>query len=237
VLGDKAGARSPRALTGRDPVGPVGRDGIPPAERGRDRHQDLAAAPRHPSAAAREASREEPGHESPGSGTGGDPAARDFSLIEPGTDRARWHPRCVAFAAYIERLAGPGRLPTRGMFEPTAIYRLLPHVWIIDVQRDPLHFAVRLAGTKIVEALGRDVTGLSFAQAFPGVGQAGDHERFVATVAARRGTWRRGRPFFDLGQAWAEVEDVVMPFAADDGATVNMLYGCAVFYGYDRMEW
>jgi hypothetical protein len=167
----------------------------------------------------------------------GDSVAGDFTLIEPGSDRACWHPRCVAFAAYIEGLAGPGRLPTRGMFEPTAIYRVLPQVWIIDVRRDPLRFAVRLAGTKVVEALGRDVTGLPFAQAFPGIDPERDLERFAATVAARRGTWRRGRPFFDLGQAWAEVEDVLMPFAADDGATVDMLYGCAVFYGYDRVEW
>src|SRR5262249_50382275 len=142
VLGDKAGARIPRALPGRDPAGPVGRDGIPPAERGRDRHQDLAGSPLHPSeAVARAACREGPAHDSPGresapGGGGSAPAARDFALVEPGTDRTRWHPRCVAFAAYIERLAGPGRLPTRGMFEPTAIYRLLPHVWIIDVQRD-----------------------------------------------------------------------------------------------------
>jgi hypothetical protein len=180
---------------------------------------------------------EGPAGESPTGEGGGDAAARDFTLIDPGTDRTRWHARCKAFAAYIEGLAAPGRLPTRGMFEPTAIYRLLPHVWIIDVRHDPLRFAVRLAGTKVVEALGRDVTGLSFAQAFPGSEQAGDLERFAATVAARRGSWRRGRPFFDLGQAWAEVEDVLMPFAADDGATVDMLYGCAVFYGYDRMEW
>jgi hypothetical protein len=165
-----------------------------------------------------------------------DGGGRDFILIEPGIDRTHWHPRCAAFTAYVEGLATPGRLPTRGMFEPTAIYRVLPNVWIVDVQRDPLRFAVRLAGTKVVEALGRDLTGVSFAQAFPGLDPARDLERFATSVATRRGTWRRGRPFFDVGQAWAEVEDVVMPFAAD-GSTVDMLYCCAVFYGYDRMEW
>lgn len=207
MLGDKAGARIPRALTGREPAGPAGRDSF--------------AAGSH-DAAARDGMAEAGG--------------RDFTLIEPGSDRTHWHPRCGAFAAYVEGLATPGRLPTRGMFEPTAIYRALPNVWIVDVRRDPLRFAVRLTGTKVVEALGRDLTGIPFAQAFPGLDPARDLERFAATVATRRGTWRRGRPFFDLGQAWAEVEDVVMPFAAD-GSTVDMLYCCTVFYGYDRMEW
>jgi hypothetical protein len=161
---------------------------------------------------------------------------RDFTVIAPGVERGHWHPHCAAFTKYIEALATPGRLPTRRMFEPTAIYRLLPHVWIVDVLRDPLRLAVRLAGTKVVEALGRDMTGLPFVDAFPGLDPAQDLERFAATIATWRGTWRRGRPFFHLGQAWAEIEDVVMPFAAD-GATVDMLYCCAVFYGYDRAEW
>ncbi len=165
-----------------------------------------------------------------------EPVARDFTVIAPGGERAHWHKHCAAFVAYIESLGAPGRLPTRGMFEPTAIYRLLPNVWIADVQRDPLRLTVRLAGTKIVEALRRDVTGLGFAEAFPGLDPAQDLERYAATIATRRGTWRRGRPLFDVGQAWAEIEDVVMPFAAD-GAMVDMLYCCAVFYGYDHQEW
>jgi len=165
-----------------------------------------------------------------------DAAAWGFAEVAPGSERAHWHPHCTAFAAYIESLGVPGRLPTRGMFEPTAIYRLLPQVWIADVQREPLRLAVRLVGTKVVEALGRDVTGLSFADAFAGLDPVHDLERYAFTVATRRGTWRRGPAWFDVGQGWAEIEDVVMPFAAD-GATVDMLYCCAVFYGYDRRDW
>jgi hypothetical protein len=157
-------------------------------------------------------------------------------LIAPGGARGHWHPHCAAFVTYVESLTPAGRLPTRGMFEPTAIYRLLPNVWIIDVLRDPLRLVIRLTGAKIVEALGRDMSGLDLAQAFPGLNPAHDLARFAAAIATRRGTWRRGRPPFDVGQAWAEVEDVVMPFAADR-STVDMLYCFSVFYGHDRQEW
>lgn len=53
-----------------------------------------------------------------------------------------------------------GRLPGRRDFDPLEMPQLLPHLTLFDVERDPLRFRIRLVGTAIVAAMGRDTTGL-----------------------------------------------------------------------------
>ncbi len=53
----------------------------------------------------------------------------------------------------------PGQLPGRADFDPREMPRLLPFVTLIDVERDPLRFRIRLVGTAVVAATGLDMTG------------------------------------------------------------------------------
>ena len=53
-----------------------------------------------------------------------------------------------------------GRLPGRRDFDPLEMPQLLPHLTLFDVERDPMRFRIRLVGTAIVGAMGRDTTGL-----------------------------------------------------------------------------
>ena len=52
-----------------------------------------------------------------------------------------------------------GGLPRRGDIAPDQIRDLLPHIMIIDVERDPLRFRYRLVGTRVVEYNGVEFTG------------------------------------------------------------------------------
>ena len=72
------------------------------------------------------------------------------------------HPKIRRMIAHWESLApGPGILPGRQHFDPIQVPDLLPHIWLIDVERGPmLRFRYRLLGTAlivgtIVEVLGR----------------------------------------------------------------------------------
>ena len=53
-----------------------------------------------------------------------------------------------------------GELPGRGAFDPLEMPELLPSLTLFDVEREPLRFRIRLVGTAIVAAMGKDTTGL-----------------------------------------------------------------------------
>jgi hypothetical protein len=52
-----------------------------------------------------------------------------------------------------------GRLPGRTAIDPLELKRVLPHLLLIDVEREPLDFRYRLAGTLTYDIFGFDLTG------------------------------------------------------------------------------
>ena len=61
--------------------------------------------------------------------------------------------------AYWARLREGGRLPGRDDIRPDDFKRLLPTISLIDVQREPMDFRLRLAGTGLYGVYGREITG------------------------------------------------------------------------------
>ncbi len=159
-----------------------------------------------------------------------------FVPITPATDRAVWHPRCRDFHDYVQSITPGGRLPSRAQFDPTRIPTLLPQLWIVEVERDPIRLRIRLIGTKVVEALGKDSTGQYFDDAFPQARPEEYFDRYLFMILEKTGTWRRGGSLVDHGPVWSEVENVIMPFASD-GETVDRLYAYSVYYRAGGEEW
>jgi hypothetical protein len=159
-----------------------------------------------------------------------------FVPIAPGTDRSLWHPRCRDFHDYVESIAGRGRLPSRAAFDPTQIPALLPQLWIVEVERDPIRLRIRLIGTRVTEALQRDRTGQYFDDAFPQARPEEYFDRYLFMILEQTGTWRRGAALVDPHAEWSEVENVIMPFASD-GAVVDRLYGFSIYYRATGDEW
>lgn len=78
-----------------------------------------------------------------------------FAGIDFASDESR------RFADYWNSLPRQGQVPVRGDFDPTAIKDLLPGIALFEV-RSPDAVIVRLAGTKMVETLGQEVTGRNY---------------------------------------------------------------------------
>lgn len=57
------------------------------------------------------------------------------------------------------RKRGGAQLPHRADFDPAEMKRLLPHLLIADLERDPFRARYRLVGTKVSAASGYDFTG------------------------------------------------------------------------------
>ncbi|MFN4166495.1 MAG: hypothetical protein ACK4GK_18120 [Ferrovibrio sp.] len=124
-----------------------------------------------------------------------------------------------------------GGLPGRTRLDPTAVPSLLPHVWLVDVQREPLRFRYRLLGTAIrrVTESGATVVGRWIDEVDPAF--APGHPRFAAFAeVAEQGRpgYRKGAPVYPPGLEHLTIERIFLPLAAD-GSHVDMLFCLSLF--------
>jgi hypothetical protein len=61
---------------------------------------------------------------------------------------------------YWLRSADGRRMPARSDLDPLKVPRLLPHMGLIDLRAGPAEAAFRLAGTRLHEIYGQEITGL-----------------------------------------------------------------------------
>lgn len=144
------------------------------------------------------------------------------------------HPKIARILAYWRTLhPAPGVLPGRQHFDPMAIPDVLPGVWLLDVQREPFRLRYRLAGTRIVASIGREITGEWFDAVHPEAAeQPGYLDRYRSVVDGGRPSWRRGKPRLWSRRGCSEIENIVLPFATD-GVAVDMLLTATVLYWLD----
>ncbi len=147
-------------------------------------------------------------------------------------DTAPWHPKIRELYEYWASLGpGGGKLPGRRDFDPLAVPHLLPNVMLLDVVGQPPRFRYRLVGTRMVDALGSDLTGrwLDEAHSRPGGGkpQFPSYEKVAHEGVS---DWRRGPPhFMSYLDKCTEVERVFLPLATD-GRQVDMILTIVVFF-------
>src|SRR5260370_40649224 len=95
------------------------------------------------------------------------PNPPSYSVCGSATDRSWWNEKLARFFDYWLSIKPAGGLPGRQHFDPLDIPDLMPRVWMLDVLREPLRYRYRLAGTKEVGTLEREVTGRMFDQVHP----------------------------------------------------------------------
>jgi hypothetical protein len=69
---------------------------------------------------------------------------------------------------YWQRSAGARRMPARSDFDPLKVPKLLPSIGLIDVREGLDGAAFRLAGTKLHEIYGQEITGRRACEVFSG---------------------------------------------------------------------
>jgi hypothetical protein len=148
-------------------------------------------------------------------------------------DRSAWHSLVAQCHDYWRRIAPPGRLPGRQHVWPGDMVPYLPHVWLLDVVREPLRFRYRLIGTAEVRVLGTDLTGRWLDEVHgetwddPSVR---DRLRFMAETG--RPTWSRSPVLWGPDRSHQIIENCLLPLAAD-GHTVDMILACSVLCNAD----
>lgn len=124
-------------------------------------------------------------------------------------------PALRALYSYWDEKWQGRRMPTRADIEPLEIPTLLPIVYLVDVERDPLRFRFRLVGTRIVAWFGRDTTGSYVDES--------SVCRYRDVLACRLSAYDR-LLMPELQGRHRHYERLIMPLAGRDG-TIGMLLG------------
>jgi hypothetical protein len=157
---------------------------------------------------------------------------------DTGSDAPRdsWHPRLRRLHQYWLDVHPPEGLPRRQHFDPIDVPELLPNLWLLDVQREPFRLRYRLAGTRVVLAGRREVTGQWLDDARPQVKAIpGYFDRFRAVVETKMPSRRRGVSDFKLDQAVSLRENLFLPLAGDE-LNVDMILGITIYFRNDMTE-
>ena len=123
----------------------------------------------------------------------------------------------------------PGdRLPGRQHFDPAGIPRLLKSIVLTEVERDPYRFKVRVLGTAVADAFGRDFTGKYMDEVFEGHGESLSHSMRVEVAKTGLPCLRPAVPGTFKGMDIAPQEGIHLPLASD-GATVDSVLSMFVY--------
>jgi hypothetical protein len=152
------------------------------------------------------------------------------------TDRSSWFPLLAEFFQYwLSIQPEPDVLPGRQHFDPLDIPTIMPRSWLLDVVRDggALRYRYRLAGTKEVQTLEREVTGEWLDDVHPRLKENSallDRYRFM--VEQGTPTYRKGFINFMHKREHVRVENCMVPLARD-GRTVDIIAACSVSFFSD----
>jgi hypothetical protein len=154
-----------------------------------------------------------------------------------GTARKAWHPKLQLFFDYWIAIAPAGRLPGRQHLDPVGLGPVLPHVWMLDVVRDgdAPRFRYRLAGTREVDTLQREVTGQWFDEVHPLAPSHPIFARFAYMLEHRTPTYRKGLVGLTHEKDHRTVENCMLPFASD-GVAVDLIVACSIVFYSNGQE-
>jgi hypothetical protein len=137
--------------------------------------------------------------------------------------------------AYWDAARGRRRMPAREDIDPVALRDILPHILMVDVEREPLRFRYRLVGTYVTNISGRDITGLyADATTFP-------HRLeevvtpYLLVVEHRAPVGKYGQARWVPNRPWVRLETLLLPLGSTDDAVEIILAGIAQ-YGRDVAE-
>ncbi|WP_084462555.1 PAS domain-containing protein [Oceanibaculum pacificum] len=134
-------------------------------------------------------------------------------------------------------------LPSRHDFVAEDVWSWIGHIGLLDVEREPLRFRIRLQGNHLARLTGFDATGRYLDE----VALPLYHDEILAQH--RRAT-ETGEPVYashiDESRPWKRIDRLILPFATD-GRTVDLLmtglymavepwhgYHGTLFAGYER---
>ena len=159
-------------------------------------------------------------------------SVRRLAIEASGDESSRdaWHPSLQRLYEYWKAIHPPLGVPGRQEFDPGAVPDLLPHLWMLDVQREPFRLRYRLVGTSILCSARGGLTGQWLDDVRPESRDIpGYFDRHRAVVETKIPSWRYGTSHFHHDVAFASLENLFLPLAGD-GQHVDMILAATIYY-------
>lgn len=147
---------------------------------------------------------------------------------DPSQDGADEPPAVRMFRRYLEDCRGDRPIAARTAFDPVAIPRLLPSVFLVDVLDGGADFRYRLIGGRIRERTPRNLTGLRLSEIADEGSQGALMRLYTAAVATGAAVAARldyTSPELELPSHY---DVLVAPLADVDGRIIQLV-GIAVY--------
>jgi hypothetical protein len=147
-------------------------------------------------------------------------------LFKPDATPETWHSKLRHLHDYWLSIHPGSGLPGRQHLDPCDIPGLLPYVFLVNVERDPLRFKYRLVGTDYVRMMGSDLTGRYLDEvhpSFPGP----IREQYVELAEYGRPAYRKGHVMRAAMQRDFVIERLALPLARN-GIDVDMILGAII---------
>lgn len=123
--------------------------------------------------------------------------------------------------AYWRSICGSKRYPSRADFDPIDIPYLMPFVSLADVHENLPRFVYRLAGTKLVELLKKEITGHPVGYGVKAEELDSVLRRYAIVADTGAIVFQRDKTQ-EQSNDYTGVERLMLPFATD-GAHVDMI--------------
>jgi PAS domain len=122
-----------------------------------------------------------------------------------------------------------GRMPLRSDIDPIDIPKLLPNIWLVDIEPGTGRYRYRVVGTAVTRARNNDQTGGYLDEEVPGLNETAFGRSLALTAREGIPTWNiapppAALPLHDI----AEAERLTLPLAGED-RPVAMLLNLTVY--------
>jgi hypothetical protein len=141
-------------------------------------------------------------------------------------------PKLAALYRYWEtKLQPDGGLPRRRDIDPVEIARanpeLMPHLWLVDVLRDPYRFRYRLLGGALTDAGAPGRVG-ELLDAGVGARARSLHDNLVRVCEERSWNYRSGAPTLPHSEHVEAIERLSLPLV-DDAGLVAVILSASIY--------
>ena len=136
--------------------------------------------------------------------------------------------RMVSFLDNYLKIHPDSQLPARADFDPFEIPACMPHLALVDVERNPYRFRYRVMGTSITFNIEQEGTGKYLDELIPGVETQFPHLDRIQVVETGLPVYRIGEGSVSFRSDFADLERVHLPLATD-GETVDMILSMYIY--------
>lgn len=133
---------------------------------------------------------------------------------------------------YWQSIGPQDLLPGRQHFDPIDVWNLVPNIWMVNVLNSPPQFQYRIIGSKVVDYIGRETTGMFMHEVFEHFEDTETCKDMRKAVKHGRPRWRRGTPTMRYDKGFKVVEQVSLPLASD-GTVVDIVLNLSLFFDSD----